>query len=121
MPDPRVLLVVDDDDALTSAVARVFERRGWAVQRARNGSEAVAMVRGAEPAGYAAAIVDLVLPGAGGFDVVRELRARQPACRIVGVTGFADLAMTEAFRQAGADAFVGKPFEIAELVGAVEV
>lgn len=119
MPDPRTLLVVDDDDAVATAISRVFERRGWAVHRARNGSEAVALAHGKVV--FAAAVVDLVLPGRGGLDVVRELREQQPACRIVGVTGLTEAAMTAAFQQAGADAFVGKPFEVSELVQAVEI
>jgi ActR/RegA family two-component response regulator len=118
MTEARTLLVVDDDDAVATAISRVFERRGWAVHRARNGSEAMALARG--KVAFAAAVVDLVLPGRGGLDVVRELREQQPECRIVGVTGLSEAAMTAAFQRAGADAFVGKPFEIGELVGAVE-
>jgi DNA-binding response OmpR family regulator len=118
MTEPRSLLIVDDDDGVAAAVARLFERSGWRVHRARSGNEAAAMARGAET--YHAAVVDLVLPGLGGLDVVRELRARHPGCRIVGVTGLDDAMMIEAFRRAGADAFVGKPFELSELVAAVE-
>jgi DNA-binding response OmpR family regulator len=118
MADLRSLLVVDDDDAVASVVARAFVGRGWKTHRARTGSEAAAMARGAEP--FHAAVVDLVLPGVGGLDVVRELRARQPSCRIVGITGLDDPVMVRAFRAAGADAFVAKPFELDELFAAVD-
>lgn len=118
MTEARTLLVVDDDDAVATAISRVFERRGWTVHRARNGSEAVALARGKVE--FAAAVVDLVLPGRGGFDVVRELREQQARCRIVGVTGLVEAAMTGAFQQAGADAFVGKPFELQQLISAIE-
>ena len=82
----RTLLLVDDDDGVAAAMARLFEREGWRVQRARSGTEAAALARGAGP--FDAAVVDLVLPGVGGLDVVRELRTHHPRCRIVGMTGF---------------------------------
>jgi DNA-binding response OmpR family regulator len=118
MTEPRSLLLVDDDDSVAAAVARLFEREGWRVHRARSGNEAAALARGSET--YHPAVVDLVLPGVGGLDVVRELRAHHPRCRIVGMTGLGESAMVDAFRKAGADAFVGKPFELEALVKAIE-
>ena len=117
-PPKRSLLVADDDDDVAVAVTRLFERRGWAVHRARSGTEAAALARGGET--IDAAVVDLVLPGVGGLDVVRELRSHHPGCRIVAMTGFAEAAMMKAFLDAGADAFVGKPFEVTALTAAVE-
>ena len=89
MPDAprRSLLVADDDDDVAATLTRLFEGRGWSVHRARSGTEAVALARGA--AAIDAAVVDLVLPGVGGLDVVRELRGRHPGCRIVALTGLA--------------------------------
>ena len=114
----RALLLADDDDDVATAVTRLFERRGWAVQRARTGTEAAALARAG--AAIDAAVVDLVLPGVGGLDVVRELRSHHPGCRIVAMTGFAEAAVMKAFVDAGADAFVGKPFDVAALTRAVE-
>ena len=116
---PRALLVVDDDDLVGSAITRIFEPRGWQVRRARTGSDAIAQLRAADQP-LDAALVDLVLPGVSGLDVVRAIRARHPGCRIVGLTGMTEAAMVRAFTQAGADGFVGKPFELAVLIDAVE-
>ncbi len=120
MPDAprRSLLVADDDDDVAATVTKLFERRGWRVQRARSGTEAAALARSA--AAIDAAVVDLVLPGVGGLDVVRELRSHHPGCRIVALTGLAEQAMMKAFLDAGADAFIAKPFEVAALTAAVE-
>lgn len=114
----RTLLIVDDDDDVGAVVARLFESRGWTVHRARSGSDALAFVRG--DVSLDVALVDLVLPGVGGLEVVRAVRSRYAACRIVGLTGLAQDAMARAFEQAGADVFVGKPFELEALVAAVE-
>ncbi len=117
-PARKTLLLADDDDDVAATVTKLFERRGWAVHRARTGNEAAALARGGTT--FDAAVVDLVLPGIGGLDVVRELRSHHPACRIVAMTGFAEGAMIKAFIDAGADAFVGKPFDVPVLTAAVE-
>lgn len=114
----RSLLVVDDDDDVGTAIARIFEPRGWSVHRARTGSDAIAQLHADHP--FDAALVDLVLPGVGGLDVVRAIRARHAACRIIGLTGMTESAMVRAFSLAGADGFVGKPFELAVIVASVE-
>ena len=121
MPDPgpaRSLLIADDDDDVAAAVTRLFERRGWTTRRARSGTEAIAIARGDTP--MDAALIDLVLPGAGGLDVVRAVRSGHPGCRIVAMTGFGEGAMMQAFLEAGADAFIGKPFDMKALMAAVE-
>ncbi|MDP3775812.1 MAG: response regulator [Gemmatimonadales bacterium] len=112
-----VVLVVDDDDDVARVFVRALERHGMVVHRARSGTEAVAMIQSA-PA-LAAAIVDLILPGIGGLEVVKALRARHPGCRIVAVTGLGEPAMEQAFRSAGADRFLTKPVDLQALLEAV--
>jgi CheY-like chemotaxis protein len=119
VPDapPRSLLIVDDDDDIATAFTRVLERAGWAVHRARTGTEALALAAGM--AALDAAMVDLVLPGVGGLEVVRELRRGHPACRIVAVTGLAAPSVGKAFRDAGADHFFAKPVDVRALLDAL--
>jgi len=109
--------VVDDDDDVGRAFTKVLERAGFSVQRARAGNEAISMLESVGP--LDAAVVDLVLPGAGGLEVVRQLRQAHPGCRIVAVTGLAAPAIEAAFRTAGADEFLVKPVETAALLAAV--
>ena len=113
------LLLVDDDDDVARVYTRAFERAGMTVQRARNGSEAIAMIHSATP--LQAAVVDLVLPGIGGLDVVRAIRAAHPGCRIVAVTGLAEPALEAPLRAAGADAFLVKPVDLDLLLKAIGV
>lgn len=117
-PSPqRVLLLVDDDDDLSRVFQRAFERAGFTVRRARTGSEAVALVPGLGR--LDAAVVDLVLPGTGGLDVVRAIRKHAPACRVVAVTGLDQPSVEAAFRDAGADRFLVKPVDLHQLRDAV--
>jgi CheY-like chemotaxis protein len=110
-------LLVDDDDDLARIFARALERAGFTVHRTRDGSDAVALL--ASVARLDAVVVDLVLPGVGGTEVTRRVRAAFPACRIVAVTGLADATVERAFRDAGADAFLPKPVELTQLLDAV--
>jgi len=112
----RALLVEDDDD-VGGAFAKALEHAGFRVQRARSGTEAIAML--GSIGAVDAAVVDLVLPGAGGLEVVRHLREAHPHCRIVAVTGLDAPAIEAAFGAAGADAFLVKPVELAALLAAV--
>jgi CheY-like chemotaxis protein len=110
---PPALLLVDDDDDLAHVVSRALERRGFQVHRARTGNEALASLPNLQR--LDGAVVDLVLPGAGGLEVVRAIRRTFPNCRIVAMTGLAEPVMEQAFRDAGADAFLGKPVELQQL------
>jgi len=113
----RPILLVDDDDDLAHVLSRALERQGYEVHRARTGSEALAALPRLER--LEAALVDLVLPGAGGLEVVRGIRGAYPACRIVAMTGLAEPMMPRAFWDAGADAFVPKPVELKDLFEAL--
>jgi CheY-like chemotaxis protein len=115
-PAPSALLA-DDDDDVARVLTRALDQRGYEVHRARTGSEALALLARLER--LEAAIVDLVLPGAGGLEIVRGARRAFPYCRIVAVTGMDEPAMARAFTEAGADAFLPKPVELARLLEAI--
>jgi ActR/RegA family two-component response regulator len=114
-----MVLLAEDDDGIASVFTRVLERNGFAVHRARAGSEAIGMV--AAIPRLDAAIVDLVLPGAGGLEVVGAIRRAHAGCRIVAVTGFCAPAVESAFFAAGADRFLAKPVELADLLAALDI
>ncbi len=108
---------MDDDDDLARVFARALERQGFEVHRARTGTEGLALIGGLHR--LDAAVVDLVLPGAGGLEIVQRVRAAFPKCRVVAVTGVAEPALEKAFRLAGADTFLPKPVELQHLLDAV--
>jgi DNA-binding response OmpR family regulator len=73
---PHRLLVVEDDAPLRELMKAVFARRGdVVVDCAEDGDAALRMLRRAE---YDAVLLDLMLPGANGFDVIRDLKSRSP-------------------------------------------
>ena len=116
-PPPRVL-VVDDDDAIVGLLRMTLELEGFAVEVASDGSTALELVRRDPPD---LVLLDVMMPGLSGLEVVRRLRADAatvalpvllvtarglPADRVVGLT-------------AGADDYIVKPFDLAELVARV--
>jgi signal transduction histidine kinase/DNA-binding response OmpR family regulator len=70
-PGARRVLVVDDDDVLRGAVARMLEREGWSVTEAHNGRAALALFGEARPD---VIVLDLLMPEMGGLEFLAEFR-----------------------------------------------
>jgi DNA-binding response OmpR family regulator len=109
------LLLVEDDDDIRAAVRLMLEDEGYDVSDARTGEEGLERFRAG---GADLAIVDLLLPGISGLDVVRELRAAS-ALPILIVTAQADSHDVVAGLEAGADDYVTKPFVPKELAARI--
>ena len=111
------VLVIEDDRSLLLVLAYNLRRAGFAVVEADDGPSGLAA---AQRAGrdLVAVVLDRMLPGMDGLDVLRELRA-DPALRHAGVVVISasiDPETRAAALAAGANAFVPKPFGLEELV-----
>ena len=103
---PRRLLIVEDDPSLSGALGRSFERRGYSVRICDSAEAARDALDEAMP-GFA--VVDLKLSGASGLECVRILNERNPAMRIVVLTGFASIATAVEAIKLGACHYLAKP------------
>ncbi len=107
---PRIL-TVEDDERIRSGLKMALEDEGWTVAEAATGEDAlVAMDR--EPPDLV--LVDLMLPGMSGLEVVRAIRVKSDV-PIVIVTALSDSHDVVAGLEAGADDYVRKPFVVKEL------
>lgn len=109
------VLVVDDEPDITALVAYHLAKAGLRVSTARDGTEAIRAAREERPD---IVILDLMLPGVSGYDVLAELRQR-PETRDVGVillTARREEADRVRGLTLGADDYLVKPFAPAELV-----
>jgi two-component system response regulator RegA len=106
MNGKRNLLIIEDDPSLAGALGRSFERRGYAV-RVCDGSAAAEEILADFMPGFA--VVDLKLVGASGLECVRILHERNPAMRIVVLTGFASIATAVEAIKLGACHYLAKP------------
>jgi CheY-like chemotaxis protein len=104
------VLVVDDEPALRSLLARTLDREGFAVADAADAAEAAVRFRSFAPA---VTVLDLVLPDRDGLSLLEELLRLDPGAAIVIITGRGD---EESALRAGAASFVRKPFPLPDLV-----
>jgi two-component system, OmpR family, response regulator MprA len=110
------ILVVDDDRAVREALERALGLEGYEVELAADGAEALAAVERREPD---AVVLDVLMPGVDGLEVCRLLRKAQHRVPILMLTVRDDLGDRVEGLDAGADDYLGKPFELEELLARV--
>ncbi|MFN7915087.1 MAG: response regulator [Vicinamibacterales bacterium] len=110
---PRTLLVVDDDAAFRTRLARALEARGFSTTAASGYDDALAAARAETPE---CALVDLKLEGRSGLDVVRDLRALDATTTIVVLTGYGSIATAVQAVKLGAHAYLTKPVDADQIV-----
>ncbi|WP_033352546.1 response regulator transcription factor [Kitasatospora aureofaciens] len=114
-PDPARILVVDDDLTVGEVVAGYLTRAGHLVDRAGDGSQGLDLARAHRPD---LLVLDLMLPGIDGLEVLRRLRASEDGVDlpVVLLTAKGDEADRILGLELGADDYVTKPFSPRELV-----
>ncbi|MHB1562328.1 MAG: response regulator, partial [Isosphaeraceae bacterium] len=113
------LLVVDDDEANRDMLSRRLERKGFAVAVARDGSRAIELVR---ENSFDLVLLDVLMPGLSGLEVLRELRQAHPATRlpIIMATALSDSSdVVEALRL-GANDYVSKPLDFPVVLARIQ-
>ncbi|MFL9936247.1 response regulator [Paraburkholderia sp. RL18-103-BIB-C] len=114
-PEP-VVFVVDDDDSVRTALARLIRSAGHRVEAFASAREFLA---GADaPACPSCLVLDIQLPDINGLQLQHELGDALP---IIFITGHGDIAITVNAMKAGASDFLEKPVRDTELLSAVEM
>jgi len=111
-PEDVDLLIVDDDPDFRSTVARRFMRRGYRVCEAADGEEALGLV---ERHQFDVAIVDMVMPGISGLELLEQLRSQAPDCETLMLTGQGTIETAVEAMKLGEYDYLSKPFPLAEL------
>lgn len=116
-PVKRVLLV-DDDEGILSSLQCALEHRGYAVIVARDGAEALARIERDTPD---LVVLDVVMPRRSGLMVLDRLhRSHRGAPPVILLTGNDEARHREFAASRGVAAFLAKPFEMNELLSAVD-
>lgn len=118
-PDGACVLVADDEPLVRELARSVLERAGFRVLTASDGSEALAACRGHVDA-IDAVLLDYTMPGLTGLEVLQELRQFAPNLRVVFSSGYALEHEVQQFLDAGARAFLPKPYRPRDLVQAIQ-
>ena len=113
----ETILVVEDDRALREGLALNFRLRGFVVVTAADGHEGM---RAAFDTNPDLIVLDLMLPGPDGLDILTELRSREVDTPVLILSARDQLEDKVEGLQVGADDYLTKPFHLPELIARVE-
>ncbi len=110
------ILVIEDEESLAVGIRDALEHAGYFVQMVHDGREALDLIRACD---FDLIVLDLMLPGLNGLDLLKTLRSDRVDLRVVILTARADEGDVIKGLEAGADDYMRKPFSPGELVARV--
>lgn len=114
---PQRILVVEDEEDMAVLLRRVLERRGFSVDLASNGTEALAALA-TRP--YALLITDIFMPRMNGLRLVEAARQRWPNLPVILITGLGDWESYVRGMDLHVVDYLTKPIRLGDLLAAVE-
>ena len=111
------VLVIDDDRKLGRLIREYLEPMGYAVTLAVTGPEGLETARTEK---FDAILLDVMLPGLDGFEVLKELRKTTPGLKFIFISGHTDDAFKRTLDENEAYAFLPKPFTLPQLAAKVK-
>jgi len=117
-PNTDVICLLDDDPSVLKAVARLLSSAGWHVQQF---SDPEQFLEYAKIHRSPVAVIDVWMPLMNGLEVQSRLRQLSPSTRVIIFTGKDDPRVRSTALNAGASAFLSKPFDDEELLTAIRL
>lgn len=117
MTPTRRILVVEDDEAIRTGVVDALEYAGFGIHQAGDGKRGMDLALTCD---CDLVLLDLILPGCDGLEILREVRASRPALPVIILTARSEEADRVRGLKLGADDYVIKPFSVQELLARVE-
>ena len=115
------VLVVEDEERISSFIERGLRAEGYRIQVARTGPEGLALARESSNSNVATVmLLDVMLPGMNGLEVCQTLRAAKIQTPILMLTALGSLEDRVTGLRMGADDYLIKPFEFEELLARIE-
>lgn len=114
----RKVLLIEDEPNIAEAIRFLLTREGWQVQTHDEGTDAVQVIQAAQPD---LVILDVMLPGKNGMDILRDLRELEgmQSLPVLMLTARGQSRDREMAENAGVSRFMTKPFSNAEVLTAV--
>jgi DNA-binding NtrC family response regulator len=116
MKSPSRILIVDDDENILRVEAAILKDKGYEVETATTGAEAIEKT---ERRHFDLMLVDIRLPDMEGTEAITRVHDTTPKIRKVIVTGYPSLQNAVAAVNNGADAYVMKPFDVEQMLETV--
>ncbi len=111
------MLVIDDEEIVLKSCRKIFEAEGFAVVTTANPQEGLKLVSGST---FDVILVDWMMPGFDGMDVVEEIDKRSPNSAVVMISGYPSVGRATEAMKRGAMDYVSKPFRPEEIVEVVK-
>lgn len=115
--EAKRVLVVEDDSAIRQGLVDALQFAGYEVLQAANGTEGMTQGRRAT---YDLLLLDLILPGFSGFEILEAVKSERPTLPVIILTARGEEADRVKGLRMGADDYVVKPFSVRELLARVE-
>jgi len=106
------MLIVDDEQDICDCLAAFFSSRGFSVSAAFSGEEALEWL--ADDDGADVILLDILLPGLSGIEVLKHVKTLHPKARVIMVTGLDQDELRAQARRYGAAAYITKPFDFSD-------
>jgi DNA-binding NtrC family response regulator len=116
-PDPRKVLVVDDDPSILTMTEDLLTEAGFEVGKCASGREALDRLQAQE---WDVVLTDLQMPGVDGLELLAAVREQSPDTPVIIMTAFGTIQSAVDAMRAGALDFVTKPFRAGELLISLE-
>jgi PAS domain S-box-containing protein len=107
--DPVTILVIDDEQTMREGCSRILSKGGWSILTAENGEKGLSQIQ-AQCGKIDVVLLDLMMPGLSGMDVLEQTRQLDPDLPIVVITGYATVESAVEAMKKGAYDFIPKPF-----------
>ena len=101
------IMIVDDEDTVCRSIKKALSREEYDIDVALSGEGALKMEK---QKSYDVIIVDLMMPGINGMELLKSLKSVSPAVQVVMITGYPTMKNTLQAMQIGAFEFLPKPF-----------
>jgi PAS domain S-box-containing protein len=109
MPDQVNILVIDDEQIMRDGCQRILSKDGWSVLTAENGQKGLEEIQ-ARPESIDVILLDLMMPGMSGMEVLDQVRTIDPNLLVIVITGYATVESAVEAMKKGAYDFIPKPF-----------
>lgn len=113
MPQKLAILVVDDNDEFCQTVKDILELQDYQVATARDGFQALLMVKQQD---YALVLMDVRMPVMNGVETLKTMREMSPNTQVIMITAFSREDLAKEALQAGARGILSKPLDFDKLL-----
>jgi two-component system copper resistance phosphate regulon response regulator CusR len=113
------ILLVEDEAKVASFIRRALEEESYAIDVCADGTQGLELAREAKDGRYDLIILDLMLPGLSGLEILNALRKQQIRAPVLILTARSEVDQKVKGLDAGADDYLTKPFAIEELLARV--